>query len=297
MSAVDQIGHTIAELYPDSWDQIEPLYRSVIETGEAVLNREVFAPNVEDPSRLDCWLSNSYPVRVGSEIIGVGAMLVDITEQRSHERQMFEVTNAAVAAIAAAVEARDPYTAGHQRKVALLAGAIAEEMGLDPQAVEGIRLAASIHDIGKISIPSEILSKPGKLTPNETALIQEHSQAGHDIVSGIKFPWPVADMILQHHERLDGSGYPTGLAGSDILIGARVIAVADIIDAMSSHRPYRPSKGIAEAIAELERERGTRLDDDVVDACLRLHRDGRLLVARPVLAPAEPIVGTRALRP
>ena len=155
-------------------------------------------------------------------------------------RGRFEASlEAAVRAIATAAELRDPYTAGHQRRVAELAGAIAVRLDTDPDLVAGIRVAASIHDIGKLVVPAEILSKPGRLTDTEYALAKEHAQSGHDIVVGIDFPWPVPEMILEHHERLDGSGYPRGLRGDDIGLGGRIIAVADVVEAMSSHRPYR----------------------------------------------------------
>jgi HD-GYP domain-containing protein (c-di-GMP phosphodiesterase class II) len=144
---------------------------------------------------------------------------------------------------------------------------------MDQDEIEGVRIAAKIHDIGKLRMPSEILNKPGALREAELALLREHAQAGADIVQGINFPWPIADIILQHHERIDGSGYPSGLVGDEILIGARIIAVADIVDAMSSHRPYRPSRGLAAALRHIEHERATRLDADIVDACIRLFRD------------------------
>ncbi len=172
--------------------------------------------------------------------------------------------------IAGTLEARDPYTAGHQRRVGELATAIAREMALPFEQVNGIRLAAIIHDLGKIRIPAEILSKPSKLTDIEYALIKTHPQAGYDILKDVKFPWPIADIILQHHERLDGSGYPQGLRDGQILLESRIMAVADVVEAMSSHRPYRPSLGIAAALGEIERGRGSVYDPVIVDACLRL---------------------------
>jgi putative nucleotidyltransferase with HDIG domain len=168
---------------------------------------------------------------------------------------------------------RDPYTAGHERRVAELAAAIAREMGLAEPLVEGIRFGSMIHDLGKIKIPAEILVKPSRLTPIEYELIKQHAQAGYDILKGIDFPWPVAQMVLQHHERLDGSGYPNGLKGEAICQEARILSVADTVEAMSSHRPYRPGLGIDKALAEIERGRGALYDPAAVDACLRLHRD------------------------
>ena len=157
--------------------------------------------------------------------------------------------------------------------MARLAAAIADELDLDDADVQGIATAAGIHDIGKIGVPAEILSKPGRLSTPEFEIIKQHSQQGHDIVAGIAFPWPVAQMILQHHERLDGSGYPDGLSGEQILAGARIIAVADVVEAMSSHRPYRPAIGTEVALAEIERQRGQQLDADAVNACIRLFRE------------------------
>ena len=154
-----------------------------------------------------------------------------------------------------------------------MAVAIAVDLGLNQRDVDGLRLAAKVHDIGKLAIPSQVLNKPSHLRPTEFALIKEHAQAGSDIVRGIDFPWPVADVILQHHERVDGSGYPAGLVGDEILLGARIIAVADVVEAMSSHRPYRASLGITAALSEIERGRGTLYDAEVVDVCLRRFRE------------------------
>jgi putative nucleotidyltransferase with HDIG domain len=172
-----------------------------------------------------------------------------------------------IGAIALMVEKRDPYTAGHQQRVATLCVAIGAELGLSAHVIEGLRLGATIHDIGKIYVPAEILSRPGKLTEAEFGIIKSHPQVGYDIVKEIKFPWPIKDMILQHHERQDGSGYPQGLRGDAIRIEARIIAVADMIEAMSSHRPYREGLGLAAALAQVRQEAGTLLDAQVVQAC------------------------------
>ncbi|MBI2909368.1 MAG: HD-GYP domain-containing protein [Chloroflexi bacterium] len=180
------------------------------------------------------------------------------------------VLGGTVEAISTIVEKRDPYTAGHQQRVSLLACAIAEEMGLTRKQIDGIDIAGVIHDIGKIAIPSEILSTPRQLSGNEFDLIRIHSQAGYDILKTIEFPWPVAQIVLQHHERMDGSGYPAGLAGEDILPEARIIAVADVVEAMSSHRPYRPALGVAKALEEIYEKKGVFYDAPVVDACLAL---------------------------
>lgn len=178
-----------------------------------------------------------------------------------------------VRVLSSAIELRDPYTAGHQRRVAELARAIAEEMGLSKDQVHGLWIAAILHDIGKaLAVPIEILSKPGKLTEQEMGLIRQHPRAGYEVLKDVEFPWPVAEIVYQHHERLDGSGYPRGLKGEEILLEARILAVADVVEAMSSHRPYRPALGIEAALSELEKGKGKLYDPAVVDACLTLFR-------------------------
>ena len=189
-------------------------------------------------------------------------------EQAKIAKQMFDVIDS----LSNVIEARDPYTAGHQKRVTNLAVAIAQEMKLAPSMIDGIRFASQIHDIGKVSIPTEILTKPSALNPLEVAMLRNHAQAGYDILKPLTFPWPVASMILQHHERLDGSGYPNALKEEDICLEAKVIAVADTVEAMSSDRPYRPSRGIEVALDEIESQRGRLYDTEVVDACLDLFR-------------------------
>ena len=180
-----------------------------------------------------------------------------------------------VQAIARTLETRDPYTAGHQRRVTELSIAIAEELGLDEQQIEGIRFGATIHDIGKIHIPAEILNYPGQLSEMEFGIIKTHTEVGNNIVKDIDFPWPVADIIYQHHERLDGSGYPQGLKGDEIILEARILAVADVVEAISSHRPYRPSMGIEAALDELRKNRGKFYDPEITDICIKLFEDNR----------------------
>jgi response regulator RpfG family c-di-GMP phosphodiesterase len=170
-------------------------------------------------------------------------------------------------------EMRDPYTAGHQRRVAEIAVAIGTDFGFDAQRLEGLRVAGFLHDVGKMKIPADILSKPGKLSPAEFQLVQGHAQASYDVLKEVEFPWPVAEVALQHHERVDGSGYPQGLKGDAIRIEARIIAVADVVEAMSSHRPYRPGFGIAAALAEIQRGRGSAYDPAVADTCIKLFRE------------------------
>jgi len=198
-----------------------------------------------------------------------------LTEQRLRESlsRLEVMTEGAIATIARAVEVRDPYTAGHQRRVSQLAEAIALRMGLDDERAHGVRVAGMVHDVGKIDIPAEILAKPGRLNDMEFELIKRHSQEGHDVLSGVDFPWPVAQITLQHHERLDGSGYPGGLSGDGILLEARIVAVADVVEAMASHRPYRAALGVKAALQEIEANSGLLYDADVCTACLALFRE------------------------
>jgi putative nucleotidyltransferase with HDIG domain len=205
------------------------------------------------------------------------ASLRDITERQRMQRELQqslenlkEVMHGTIKAMALTVETRDPYTSGHQQRVADLVRAIAREIGLPAERIEGAYMGAGIHDIGKISLPAEILSKPGQLSEIEVRLIQEHPKVGYEILRGIDFPWPIAEIVLQHHERLDGSGYPRNLAGNDILLEARIVGVADVVETMSSHRPYRPSIGLDKAIEEITTQRGRLYDPDVVDACLKV---------------------------
>jgi len=207
--------------------------------------------------------------------------LLDITErvraveesQRSHQR-LRKTLDGTVRALSRLTERRDPYTAGHQERVAELACAIAREMGLSEDRIGGLRVAGLLHDIGKTSVPAEILTKPTVLTEFEFGVIKGHVRVAYDILSEIDFPWPVAEIVLQHHERLDGSGYPQGLKDDEILLEARILAVADVVEAMSSHRPYRPARSLAEVLEELERGKGTLYDPEVVEACLRLFSEG-----------------------
>jgi putative nucleotidyltransferase with HDIG domain len=194
-------------------------------------------------------------------------------ENRQNAARMQKALLETVEAIGSALEKRDPYTAGHQRQVAKLAHAIAQEMHLPQEAVEGIYMGSLIHDVGKIYVPAEILSRPGKLSEAEFNLIKAHPQVGYDIIKGIEFPWPVAKMILQHHERLNGSGYPQGLKGDEISQEARILAVADVVEAMASHRPYRPGLGLDKALEEISQNRGILYDPQAVDSCLRLFRE------------------------
>ena len=176
-------------------------------------------------------------------------------------------------ATAAMLDLRDPYTAGHQRRVGSLARAIGKELGLSDDTVEGLHIAGCIHDIGKITVPFEILTKPVQLTPNEYAIIQEHPRKGYDVLKSYEMPWPIAEIVYHHHERLDGSGYPQGLSADQIGIETRIISVSDVVEAMSSHRPYRPSLGLESALNEISTNKYKLYDPAVVDACLTLFRE------------------------
>jgi HD-GYP domain-containing protein (c-di-GMP phosphodiesterase class II) len=204
-------------------------------------------------------------------------LLQDISEKKRAEEQIqrylkqLETAFMSTVEVATALsEMRDPYTAGHERHVGKIAAAIGAELGFDAQRIEGLRVAGYLHDIGKITIPAEILSKPGKLSAIEYQLIKGHSQSSYDVLKDVEFPWPVAAVALQHHERIDGSGYPQGLKGEAILLEARILAVADVVEAMSAHRPYRPGLGIDKALAEIRRGRGSAYDPVVADACIKL---------------------------
>ena len=175
--------------------------------------------------------------------------------------------------LVAALESRDPYTAGHQGRTADLARSIATEMGLDQDKIDAIYMAGIVHDIGKISIPAEILIKPTKLTNIESSLIQQHSRSGYEMLKDVESPWALAEIVHQHHERMNGSGYPRNLKGDEILMEARILSVADVVEAMASHRPYRPALGIDVALEEIEKNRGILYDDTVAAACLKLFRD------------------------
>ncbi len=200
-----------------------------------------------------------------------------IAERTANLRKTMEdlrkALDAIVHVLALTVEVRDPYTAGHQRRVANLARAIAAEMGLLKEMAESIYMGGVIHDLGKISVPAELLSKPSRLSENELNFIKDHPQVGYNILKNIEFPWDIARMVLQHHEKMDGSGYPQGLSGEDILLEARILTVADIVEAMASHRPYRPALGIDKALEEISINKGKFYDTEAANACLRVFKD------------------------
>lgn len=209
----------------------------------------------------------------------------DITERKKVEEalqrtneQLRKAMEGIVQAMGMILEARDPYTAGHQRRVALLSCALAKEMDLSTEKIAALRMAAMVHDLGKISVPAEILSKPGKLTELENNMIKYHDLVGHEILRTIDFPWPVAEIVAQHHERYDGSGYPNGLKGDQITRESRILAVADVVEAITAHRPYRPALGVDKALEEIEKGSGVLFDPDVVQACSRLYREKKFVL-------------------
>ena len=207
------------------------------------------------------------------KILYLEGLVTDITDRKKSVDQLRKALVDTIQAIASIVESRDPYTAGHQRRVADLAAAIAAEMGLSVELIEGLRMAGVIHDIGKVSVPSDILNMPRKLTDIEFSLIKTHAKSGYEMVKDIEFPWPIARMILEHHERINGSGYPNGLTGDKLLLESRILAVADVVEAMATHRPYRAALSLDVAMDEITKNRGVIYDPDAVDACLRLFRE------------------------
>jgi putative nucleotidyltransferase with HDIG domain len=205
------------------------------------------------------------------------AIIRDITDRKEAEaalkasfEQLHRTLDGTVTALTNTIESRDPYTVGHQQRVAQLACAIAQELSFSEDRIEGMRVMGFLHDIGKIAVPAEILSKPGKLSEHEFNLIKVHCQVGYEILKEVDFPWPVAQAALQHHERMNGSGYPEGLKGEDMIPEARILAVADVVEAMASYRPYRPALGIEAALEEITKNKGILYDPEVVGACLKL---------------------------
>jgi len=220
---------------------------------------------------------DAYTQEAKSLLCGLANVAAVAIQNAQLYKTIEKALEATIQALGLTTEMRDPYTAGHQQRVADLACAVAKEMHVEEQSIHGIRAAGLVHDIGKLSVPAEILSKPSALTPVEFSLVKQHAQTGYDILKGIVFPWPVAEMVLQHHERRDGSGYPRGLKGDAICLEAKILAVADVVEAMASHRPYRPALGVDKALEEVERGAGVLYDPEVVKACLQLFHGGYAL--------------------
>lgn len=209
--------------------------------------------------------------------VGIVETITDVSLLKQTQQELFEsrerlrkAMGGIIQAMSLTIEKRDPYTAGHQRRVAKLCRAIGTELGLDWERIQGLRMAAAIHDLGKIHVPAAILNKPGKLSNHELGIIRQHSQTAYEILKGIDFPWPLAEAIYQHHERLDGSGYPRGLKSDEIILESRILAVADVVESMSSFRPYRKELGMEKAIAELKSKSGILYDPEIVKICLEI---------------------------
>jgi putative nucleotidyltransferase with HDIG domain len=249
-----------------------PLFRDGKVVG--VLNLYSDVPNAFSEQVRELLITTSRDVSYAMKMFSIEALKVKaLTDLQDSLKRLNRGWFQTVAMTTAITEARDPYTAGHERRVAEISVAIATEMGLDAAQIEGVRVAGYLHDIGKIGVPAEILARPGKLSSLEFDLVKAHAEKGYEILKEVDFPWPVADVAYQHHERLDGSGYPRGLKGNEILLEARILAVADVVESMASHRPYRAKLGIEKALAEIERGRGTAYDPAVVDTCLVLFRE------------------------
>ncbi len=249
---------------------------------ESVLKGHLIEKEYYD-STCNRWLSSAiYPMKpqVNTPKKLFVHIVHDITDKMNFQnsnieniKRLEQLLEAGINTLINIVEQKDPYTSGHQQRVSKLAVAIAIEMNLTEDKVEGLKVAAQLHDIGKITIPIEILSKPGQLSPEEFNLIKTHSLKGYEILKNIEFPWPVADMVFQHHERINGSGYPSGLHGKDISLEAKILSVADVVEAMNSHRPYRPSIGIEKALNEININKNILYDEEIVNVCIKLFNE------------------------
>jgi len=275
----DMIGMTTEELFPkEQAEKMRKDDKEVMISGKP--KRNIIQPYTT-PNGIRWQSIDKIPYKDNKgKVIGIIGFAKDITtERRSEEelkqsyQQLKKTMNAAIDTMSNIIEAKDPYTSGHQHLVCQLAVPLARELGLPEDKVEGVRIASLIHDIGKIGLPTEILSKPGKLTDIEFSLIKGHSQVGYDILKSIDFSYPIAQIVLQHHERLNGSGYPNKLNGDKIILEAKIIGIADVVEAMFSFRPYRPALGIDAALEEISKNRGILYDPKVVDVCLKLFKE------------------------
>ncbi|MFH0788142.1 MAG: PAS domain S-box protein, partial [Pseudomonadota bacterium] len=276
-SREEALGKTRVEL--DIW--VDPHER---DRAVEIIRKEGCLKNFEAKGRLKSgevrtllWSAETFDLKSQKYITTTNR---DITELRKAQEKIEQTMEnyrrslvGTIEALAVTAEARDPYTAGHQRQVAKLARDIAKEMGLPEDQVNGLHMAGSIHDLGKISVPAEILSKPTKLSDNEFSLIKTHSQVGYEILKDIEFPWPIARIILEHHERMNGSGYPNGLTGDQLLSESKILIVADVVEAIASHRPYRPALGIDAALEEIKKNKVLLYDPAAADVCLRIFRE------------------------
>jgi PAS domain S-box-containing protein/putative nucleotidyltransferase with HDIG domain len=276
------VGKTDFDFFAE--DHARPAFldeQEILKTGRPLVDQE---EKETWPNGQVAWVSTTKVLLRDKQgqIIGTFGISRDITkrvraEEGLHEtlRLLRQAITSTIQVVGLTVEARDPYTAGHQQRTTILAEAIAREMGLPSEKIEGLHMAGLVHDVGKISIPAEILSKPTKLTPGEYALVKTHARRGYEILKDVEFPWPLAEIVLEHHERMDGSGYPRGLTGDEILMEARILSVSDTVEAMVSDRPYRPAQGVQAALAEVEKNKGIFYDVDVAETCLKLFREKR----------------------
>lgn len=248
-------------------------------TGHADLETAIAAVNSNNVFRFLTKPSPAHVIRSAVADAVAQYRLLRDQEELTLLRKVREAMGGVIDGFVALVEARDPYTAGHQHRVVALSAAIAERMAMDADRIEGLKMASMVHDIGKLYVPAEFLNRPGALTEAEFAIIKAHPRVGFDVLSPVDFPWPISQIVLQHHERMDGSGYPDGLKGEQILLEARILAVADCVEAIASHRPYRPSLGIETALEEIAAKRGLLYDSRVVDACLLLFRESDFMSA------------------
>jgi len=275
----DIVGKTTEELFPkEQAENMRKDDKEVMISGKS--KRNIIQPYTT-PDGIRYLISDKVPYRdKEGKVTGVIGLAKDITVQKKSEEELQQsyqrlkkTMDAAIDTMSRIIEAKDPYTSNHQHRVCQLAVPLARELHLTEDRVEGIRIASLIHDIGKIGLPTEILSKPGKLTDIEFSLIKDHSQIGYDILKSIEFSYPIAEIVLQHHERLNSSGYPNNLKGDEILLEAKIIGVADVVEAMSSFRPYRPALGIDAALEEISKNKGILYDPEVVDACIKLFKE------------------------
>jgi PAS domain S-box-containing protein/putative nucleotidyltransferase with HDIG domain len=285
-----EVNQAMGEITGYSRDELQQMdacdLNITLEDG-SVFNYEVDPINWKATRELKLKQKNGNEIIIARTIVAIrfdsgsvqflDGIIEDITERKQAQSQVQQslerlktTIKEIIQAMAYIGEVRDPYTAGHQRRVALLSCEISRLINLGADQYEGLNMAAAVHDIGKILVPADILSKPGKLTKPEFDMLKDHTKVGFEILKNIDFPWPIANIVLQHHERMNGTGYPAGLSGDQIIMEARVLAVADVVEAMSSHRPYRPALGIQKALEEISQNRGTLYDSNVVDACIKL---------------------------
>jgi PAS domain S-box-containing protein/putative nucleotidyltransferase with HDIG domain len=266
-------------IHPDDFEMVMKHHKGRV-AGKTVPSRYEFRGIKKDGSTIYLEVTAS-PVKCDDKIFGTRAYIWDITDRKKMEKELSDTlevlrktTGTIIEVIGKMLEIKDPFTSGHQRRAADLARTMAKELGLPTERIDGIRVAALIHDIGKISIPTAILNKPGPLNEKEFEVIKSHPKIAHEILKTIDFPWPVAETVHQHHERINGSGYPLGLSDHEILFEAKILGVADVVESMNSHRPYRPAPGLNKALEEISKNSGVLYDPEVVNVCSRVFKKG-----------------------